>query len=222
MSDRAFTISFSVSLGLHLALLIGQLFSLDWFSVARARRPIDVVYEYEVAEQETRHLQVQLDRAKREVAAASLPGAIGAQTQIRIPDRPSLTTDHTLSDVMPDRASMVDLTNLVEAARGDPVLLSYFSAIREQIQQTANRRAWSLEEEAGYGLVYVSFMLSSTGDVQRVAVVADRSIPSQALRDIAVRIVKTAAPFPPFPPSMVDPQKTIVVPLEFLSGSQGG
>jgi protein TonB len=120
--------------------------------------------------------------------------------------------------VSPQRGAVIDLTNLVEASRGDPVLLSYFSAIREQIQQTANRQPW-LTGEMTQGLVYVSFTLYASGSVERVVIVGERSVDSEMLRDAALRIVKAAAPFPPFPPSMTEGHKTVVVPLEFLLGS---
>ena len=113
----------------------------------------------------------------------------------------------------------MDLTNLVDAAQGDPVLLSYFSAIREQIQRAANQQTWMAGEPDAQGLVYVSFVLGAAGKVQAVSIVADRSIPSRQLQDIAMRIVKAASPFAPFPPSLAGASKTVVVPLEFLRGS---
>ena len=123
-----------------------------------------------------------------------------------------------MTDLMPERSSVVDLTNLVDAARGNPVLLSYFSAIREQIQQTANRQAW-LTGTSTEGLVYVTFVLSATGAIREAQVVVDRSSGAAALREIALQIVTTAAPFPPFPPSVTEATKTVVVPLEFLLGT---
>ena len=217
MTDRIFTICFGVSLGLHLILLLGEVLSLDWFRIARPRAPIEVTYEPEAAQQEVRHLEQQLARAKRDaVAAPSL--APSERVQIRVPERSSLTTDATVPEILPGRSSVVDLTNLVDASRGDPVLLSYFSAIREQIQATANRRAW-LSGEAAEGLIYVSFVLNASGTVQGAAIMPERSAPSQVLRDISLSIVATAAPFPPLPPSIGEASKTIVVPLEFLVGS---
>lgn len=216
-SDRAFTIAFAISLAVHLILLVGQLLSLNWLAMPRLRAPIEIIYDYEIAQQELRYLQEQLARAKAATTASPAPANPGEQAQIRIPDRPSLTADQTLAEMLPDRSSVVDLTNLVDASRGDPVLLSYFSAIREQIQQAANSRPW-LSGELTQGLVYVSFELTSNGAVQGLKIVADRSVPSEALQDVALQIVKHAAPFPPFPPSMPDPSKTIVVPLEFLLG----
>jgi len=218
MSDRVFTIAFGVSLGAHLVLLAGHFLSLDWFQVSRSRPPLEVIYEYVIAEREVRELEERLIRAQREAAASFSPAPLGERTEIRIPDRPSLTAGQTLEDLLPERSSFVDLTNLVEASRGDPVLLSYFSAIREQIQQTANRRAW-LAGEATQGIVYVAFVLTAGGTVHSLEIVPQRSAESRELREIALRIVTTAAPFPPFPPSIGEPSKAIVVPLEFLLSS---
>ena len=142
MSDRAFLVSFGMSMGLHLLLVVGQLLSLDWFHVPLRRTPMEVVYDRAVEQEALRVLQERLATATRDAIASPAPAALGAQTEIRIPDRPLLTAGQDLSEIMPDRASIVDLTNLVDAARGDPVLLSYFSAIREQIQRTANAQAW--------------------------------------------------------------------------------
>jgi TonB family protein len=218
MTDRAFTICFAISLGVHLALLGGQLLPLNWLISPRAPSSIELIYEYEIAQQELRQLKEQLARTAREQGSAPTAAALNVRPQIRIPDRPLLITPRHLDQTMPIPSSVVDLTNLADAARGNPVLLSYFTAIREQIQQTANNREW-LTGEAKPGLVFISFLLTSSGAVRGLDVVSDRSAPSPALRDIALRIVKTAAPFPPFPPSIPEPSKTVVVPIEFFFGS---
>ena len=215
--DRVFTIAFSVSLGIHLIMLIGQLLSLDWLLVLKPTGPLEVVYDANLAESETRLLRDQLLRAKRDAISAPAPGHVGERMQVRIPDQPFLAGERPLAESMPARASIVDLTDLVDASRGDPVLLSYFSAIREQIQRTADHEMWSVMEDRG-GLVYISFVLGASGAVQEAAIVSGRSASARSLQEIALRIVREAAPFPPFPPSMDEPSKTIVVPLEFLAG----
>ena len=218
MSDRGFTLAFGISLGVHLLLLIGQFLSLNWYKTSRMRQAVEIIYDYEVAKQEVQQLHEQLARAKREAVATPTAVSSGLRTQIRIPDRPALAATTSLGDTMLAHASFVDLTNLTEASGGDPVLLTYFSAIREQIQRSANRRTWLTGEEKE-GLVYVSFVLTAGGSAQKAAVLVDRSVASSTLQDTALRILQDAAPFPPFPPSMGEPSKTIVVPLEFLLGS---
>ena len=232
MTDRAFTVAFAVSLGLHLVLLLGQLASLNWLTPPSSRIPLEVVYERETTTRELERLQEHVVRAAQQAAAMPSPPTLGEHAQIRIPDRPSLSDDRafaaavsgrplsddrSLSDFIPGPPAIVDLTNLVDASRGDPVLLSYFSAIRDQIQQAANRTTW-LNAASTEGLVYVSFTLTASGAIHKVGIVSDRSVAAQPLQEAAIRIVKAAAPFPPFPPSMADPNKTIVVPLEFLLG----
>ena len=115
--------------------------------------------------------------------------------------------------------SAIDLTNIVAAAQGNPVLLSYFGAIREQIQQVASGQAWLPTGEHAGGVACVGFTLNREGVVQSVSIVSNRSTPSPLLRDAALRIVQSAGPFPPFPPSFHESSKTVIVPLEFVVGS---
>jgi len=213
--DRVFAIAFSVSLAAHLLFLVGQLLQPQWFIVRRDLGPIEVVYNYEMAREAAQDMRAQLSRAQRDAVGAPAPGTFGERMQVRIPDRPQLAADRDMETIMPNPGAIIDLTDLVDAARGDPVLLSYFGAIRERIQYAANQQPWMLEGEQG-GLVYVSFVLLSSGIVQDVTIVGDRSAPGQKLREIALRIVRSAGRFPLFPPSMPEERKTIVVPLEFL------
>jgi len=154
---------------------------------------------------------------RREPADALLPGPPGEEPRIRVPERPPLTLqDSPKAEI--ELAPFIDLTNLIDAAKGDPVLFSYFGAIREQIQHAAGAQDW-LTEATGSGLVYVSFVLKEDGNLRGVAVVPERSVDSKPLRDAALKIVQHAGPFPPFPPSMAHAPTTLVVPLEFLAGS---
>lgn len=220
MSDRVFLWSFAVSLGLHLTLLARPLLEWKAWSPAPHQTPFEVVYEQEVLRQQLEQLQEQLARATREAIVPAARRELMGSGQIRVPDRPSLTAEELPLSIGLGRATVVDLTNVVEASRGDPVLLSYFSAVREQIQRTANRGTW-LSGESAQGVVYITFTLGSNGVVSEVGVVQDRSVASWRLRDIALRIVTTAAPFPPLPPSLPGSSQTVVVPLEFLVNSPG-
>ena len=216
--DRRLAIAFSVSLAFHALLLGIRSVHLRHQQREQDRKAMEVIYEYRAAEQEVLHLQRQLATLEGQ---GSLPGVANPAPQIRIPDRAVMNLPPALSEAGMNRSAVVDLTNLVEAAQGDPVLLSYFSAIREQIQRIANRQTW-LTGERDQGLVYVSFVLAATGQVSSVSIAADRSTTSRFLQDIALKIIKNSSPFPSFPPSLKEPSRTIVVPLEFLLGSQTG
>ena len=210
--------AFSVSLGVHMCLLIAQLPQVGWLQMRKERPQLEVIYEYELAKEELRQLEKRLAQEKRQALAAPAPTEGSGGQHIRIPERSFLTPQQALPDLLPRRSAIVDLTDLVEASQGSPVLLSYFSAIREQIQEAANRRTWMTGEGQG-GIVYVSFVLTREGQVYSASIVEDRSAPSRTLQSISLRIVQSAMPFPPFPPSLQERHKTIIVPLEFLLGS---
>lgn len=214
VQDRVLSIAFAVSVGLHLLFFITRWHAGQFTPPA----PTQFIYEQTAPQHDTRTIRERVLRRQRDTASSpsSLTGS--QQAQIRIPDRSLFSTNRVLPDVIPELSSVIDLTDLTTASGGDPVLLSYFSAIRQQIQQVANRRPWAIREERE-GLVYVAFVLSSTGAIEETNIVSGRSASSAQLRDVALRIVKAAAPFAPFPPSMTESSKRIVVPLEFLFGS---
>jgi len=220
--DRPLAIAFGISLVFHASFLGLQLVQLREDTRAKKRQILDIIYEYELAKEEVRQLQRQVTKHGRPPmnppgTSSTMPGSSTPMPQIRIPDRPMVTLSPT-TDTRVSRSTVIDLTNLVAAAQGDPVLLSYFSAIREQIQKTANRRTW-MTGEATEGIVYVSFVLDASGAVHSATVLPERSVPSRVLQEIALRIIKASGPFPAFPPSIQAPSKTVVVPLEFLLSS---
>ncbi|HEX9780272.1 MAG TPA: energy transducer TonB [bacterium] len=219
LQTRAYEVAFCVSLALHaLVLAAATAAPLRFLAESRAMRAIEVVYEHPPSDGGAERLEQELARAKPAEISAPIPAADVGGVQVRIPDRPSLVPEAPPEDLPSAGRAVIDLTNLIEAAQGNPVLLSYFGAIREQIQRSANAREWLTGEEQE-GLVCVSFVLRSDGSLKDRVIVASRSVDSAALRDIAMRIVEAAGPFPAFPPSMEGESRTIVVPLEFLTGS---
>jgi TonB family protein len=219
-TDKVFMLAFGVSLAIHLSLLAVQVVRLgwltDWMRRKADRTALEVIYEQEALKQELEQLKEQLVRARRDAVSSAAPGASQPHPTIRIPDRPSFAASQALLETAPNRAAIIDLTNLTDASRGDPVLLSYFSAIREQIQRAANEREWLTTDLNQRGLVYVSFILTAEGRVRSATIVSQRSVQSEPLHETALKIINAAAPFPPFPPSLTEQSKTLVVPLEFL------
>ena len=228
-ADRMFTVAFAISAAAHGVLLVTQLLPAVRMKLLGGARPFEVVYDYALGERDDVHrMQRHVAEATRTTLTASSLGtgalpalsiAAGEGTQVRIPERPiggALGASFALTPVA--RSAVVDLTNLAEASGGNPVLLTYFSVVREQIQQAANHRSW-ISDDTQQGLVYVSFLLAADGTVEQTAILGDRSVTSAALRQIALRIVEAAAPFPAFPPSIKERSKTVVVPLQFLEGT---
>lgn len=213
--DKPLLIALGLSMACHLIALGVQWLRFGGHPSRLRLHDLEVVYQYEIAERDLRALR---QAAKLQAPSSTSSGSPGLSPSIRVPQRPVMEPPVAQQDLQPWRSAVIDLTNLMQAAQGNPVLLSYFSAIREQIQQTANRETWLAGSQA-QGLVYVSFALSADGQVRQVSVVRERSVKSSVLQDIAERIIEAAGPFPPFPPSMAEPSKLIVVPLEFSLGT---
>ena len=121
-------------------------------------------------------------------------------------------------------ASAIDLTNITSAAQGNPVLLSYFGAIRWQIQRAANEGRWISETLQDDGVVYVGFAISRTGAIHSASVISERSTASTGLQESALKIVRSAGPFPPLPPSVAAASEAmaVVVPIEFVMTPPSG
>ena len=240
--DRPLVVTLWISLTCHTVFVGAQLFSRRWTNGSELTQSFKVTYDHRAAEQEYQLSAQQLSREHARLAQLSGPvtarvaGWSGGsahmegilrdttpdelQHLLSQPGGPGASGGRipvTLSGGMPVAA--VDLTNLTSAAQGDPVLLTYFGAIREQIQRTANRRVWMLNDQTAEGTVYVVFVLSRIGEVQSAMIVGDRSVASATLRETALGIIKASGPFPPFPPSFPDSSKAIIVPIEFVQRS---
>lgn len=239
--DRIFAVTLGVSILGHV-LVVGMSLSLfGWTGLFSASRPFRLVYEQEQPREESHWSQEEIPRVQDSLK--ELPGPSGSPLQgsgmdghqlegvfleamqSQLADLLQITIGGSrkaaatnLSDNSGAWASAADLTNVTAAAQGNPVLLSYFGAIREQIQETANAGRWLSRPVSDSGVVYVGFVVTRTGAIRAVSVVPERSISSLVLQEVAVRIIQSSSPFLPFPPSFKESSKAIVVPVEFSVG----
>ena len=79
-------------------------------------------------------------------------------------------------------------------------------------------RAWLPSGEITGGIIYIGFSIGRSGEIDSIAVVPDRSVDSPLLRKTALHIIESSSPFLPFPPSLQESSKTVVVPIEFSLG----
>jgi TonB family protein len=63
--------------------------------------------------------------------------------------------------------------------------------------------------------VYLSFIISTEGYLREVRLVEEKSSFSPYLREIALRSIKEASPFPDFPKELDYPQLTFNVVISF-------
>ncbi len=77
----------------------------------------------------------------------------------------------------------------------NPVYMSYYQFVREKIRRCAYENYTRIEN----GEVYLSFIIYNDGKINEIHVVEGKSMASPYLKEIALKSVRDASPFPNFP-----------------------
>jgi TonB family protein len=86
-----------------------------------------------------------------------------------------------------------------EELKNNPAYMDYYKLIREKIR----KNAYYYYNTNSKGEVSVHFAVANNGRVDSL-LLNDASTLSRNLKDIAIKSVRDAAPFPPFPPELQD------------------
>jgi TonB family protein len=93
----------------------------------------------------------------------------------------------------------------------NPSYIGYYQIVREKIRRSAYQNYTQQET----GEVYLSFIISSNGTLKETRLVEEKSPASGFLKDIALRSVNDAAPFPAFPRELDYPSLSFNVVISF-------
>ena len=93
----------------------------------------------------------------------------------------------------------------------NPSYISYYQIVREKIR----RAAYQNYTRSEVGDVYLSFLILAQGSLKTVRLVEEKSSPSPYLREIALRSIKEASPFPNFPKELDYPELSFNVVISF-------
>ncbi len=93
----------------------------------------------------------------------------------------------------------------------NPTYMGYYQLVREKIK----RAAYQNYSRSETGEVYLSFIISSDGYLKEVHLIEDKSSPNSYLREIALRSIKDASPFPNFPKELDYPYLSFNVVVSF-------
>jgi TonB family protein len=93
----------------------------------------------------------------------------------------------------------------------NPSYLSYYQIVREKIK----RCAYKNYTHTDVGEVYLSFIISRTGNLEEVRLVSEKSSDSLYLRDVALKSIKEASAFPQFPKELDYPKLSFNVIISF-------
>jgi TonB family protein len=94
----------------------------------------------------------------------------------------------------------------------NPIYLKYTQTLHQKIRQIALKNCPKNFQD---GAVFVSFTVSSNGQLKEVKVIDGKSNAENILKEIAQRSIQEAAPFPQFPESFNQPEITFNVIISF-------
>ena len=110
---------------------------------------------------------------------------------------------------------VVSLSGNIDSDIVPEVLIEYYSSIREEIK----KKAFYYKPSEGRGAVTVIFGIDSKGLLKKLAIDDVRSTNRVNLRAAALKSIKHAAPFSPFPPELKNNIITFSITIEFALGS---
>ncbi|MFH1640330.1 MAG: TonB family protein [Candidatus Omnitrophota bacterium] len=93
----------------------------------------------------------------------------------------------------------------------NPSYINYYQIVREKIKRAAYHNYARTE----IGEVYLSFIISSDGSLRDIRLVEEKSSANSYLREIALRSIKDASPFPAFPKELDYPELSFNIVISF-------
>jgi TonB family protein len=100
----------------------------------------------------------------------------------------------------------------IEMAKIDnPSYINYYQIVREKIRRSAYRNYMHNET----GEVYLSFIISNDGLIRDVRLAEEKTIVNDYLKNIALRSIRDASPFPNFPKELDYPQLSFNIIISF-------
>lgn len=100
----------------------------------------------------------------------------------------------------------------MEKLSKDPVYLTYTQTLHQKIRQIALKNC---PKKFADGVVFVTFILNSNGEIKEVEIAEDKSSGEVILKEVARNSIQEAAPFPKFPESFNQAQITFNVIISF-------
>ncbi len=88
---------------------------------------------------------------------------------------------------------------------------TYYDFVREKIR----RAAYQNHNRNEIGEIYLAFIIFSNGTLQDARIIEEKSSLNNYLRDVALRSIKDASPFPSFPQELDYPQLSFNVIISF-------
>ena len=218
MSDRFFALALVISLGIHSIIFLRVPF-LDLVRKDNALIRVKVAYLKNpppVPEQKPKRdiLERKKDNSRLiNTASISRNEFFDREKRALNPKVPQyLSKPAPLSEPMPVFKKKISFPPVEEDIKiNRPSYNSYYELIREKIKHSAYQNYSSTDT----GEVYIAFVVLADGSLKEARYIEDKSAPSFYLKDISLRSIRAAAPFPAFPQDLDYPQLSFNVIISF-------
>lgn len=127
------------------------------------------------------------------------------------PETPFLTKPYLIKPEVVSIKKKISFLSVDKDKAHNPLYINYYQVVREKIKHSAYQSYTRTE----MGEVYLSFVISSDGDLKQSRIVDEKSSFSPYLREISLKSVKISAPFPNFPKELDYPQLSFNVIVSF-------
>jgi len=221
-SNKAFQIAFIISLATH-GVILSQNPNFSLFPISRNAKNIEI--NYVRTPPERKELLKLQPVPKKEISSKLLPKiSSGKRPPPPFIDKEMFKTSKITSSrntgftkpelTKPDIIAVkkkitlppVDMDKINNAS-----YISYYQIVREKIRRAAYQNFTRTET----GEVYLTFIISTEGNLIESRLVEEKSSFSPYLRQTALRSIKEASPFPVFPKELDYPQLTFNVVISF-------
>lgn len=224
-SDKVFQIAFLISLITHGVILFqNPNLNLNLFHTNKKEQALEVSYiksppqpkEYQKAPAAKKEPLLKLS-SKITIAKTTPPPPFTEKENIFLKNKEIISPNPVFNKpafIKPDIIAIKKKITLppIDADKiNSPFYISYYQIVREKIRRAAYQNYSRVE----VGEAYLCFIVSSDGSLKEMRLVEEKSSPNPYLRDVALRSIKEASPFPSFPKELSYPQLSFNVIISF-------
>ncbi|KPK43025.1 MAG: hypothetical protein AMJ78_00215 [Omnitrophica WOR_2 bacterium SM23_29] len=212
--NKTFIIALTISLITHAAIFI-KLPHLNLFSKRQAQKRIEVTYIKERAKSASLDTYTQKfpKKPSHQVSSKSVappPQIKKEQIFSKLDNIPIRKPKVTWPEIVAMKKK-ITMPSLSEKKMTNPVYLSYYQIIREKIKRAAYENYTRLVN----GEVYLSFIILNDGQLKEERINERKSSPHSYLKEIAIKSIYDASPFPSFPKELDYPELSFNVIISF-------
>lgn len=225
-SDKVFQVAFIVSLITHgIILFQNPKLNLNVFSINKNERELEVSYVKSLPEtkeylkKSTPDKELFLKSSPKITAAKASPPPFIENEDIFKKTKEIISPQYNFTKpafIKPDVIAVKKKITLppipIDVDKiNNPSYISYYQIVREKIR----RAAYQNYSRTEIGKVELSFVILSSGFLEKIQLAEEKSSSSPYLKEIALKSIKEASPFPNFPKELDYPQLSFNVVISF-------